>query len=89
MGVAKGVSLGVVQLLVFSCYAGSFWLGAFLVQQELIQAGEFVTVSLQFPGFTRQAVVALTTGFLCGVVGGCVHWPGSASPAEAGGRRDS
>ena len=46
VGVVSAVCLGVVQLLVFSCYAGSLWLGAFLVQEELIQAGEFVTVRL-------------------------------------------
>lgn len=45
MGVVSGLCLGTVQLLVFSCYAGSFWLGAYLVQEELIQAGQFVTVS--------------------------------------------
>jgi ABC-type multidrug transport system fused ATPase/permease subunit len=44
VGVVRGLSLGEVQLLVFSCYASSLWLGAFLVQEELIQAGEFVTV---------------------------------------------
>lgn len=46
MGVVSAISLGVVQLLVFSCYAASFWLGAYLVQEEIIQAGQFVTVSL-------------------------------------------
>ena len=40
--------MGVVQLLVFSCYASSLWLGAYLVQEEIIQAGEFVTVSHAF-----------------------------------------
>ena len=49
MGVVRGGSLGVVQLLVFGCYASSFWLGAYLVQEELIQAGEFVTVSSLLP----------------------------------------
>ena len=44
VGVVSALCLGVVQLLVFSCYAGSLWLGAYLVQEELIQAGEFVTV---------------------------------------------
>lgn len=45
LGVVSGLSLGVVQLLVFSCYAGSLWLGGYLVQEEVIQAGQFVTVS--------------------------------------------
>jgi ATP-binding cassette subfamily B (MDR/TAP) protein 1 len=44
VGVVTGLCLGTVQLLVFSCYAGSLWLGAYLVQEELIQAGQFVTV---------------------------------------------
>ena len=48
VGVAGGGAMGVVQLLVFSCYASSLWLGAYLVQEEIIQAGEFVTVSHAF-----------------------------------------
>lgn len=44
-GVVTGLCLGTVQLLVFACYASSFWLGAYLVQEELIQAGQFVAVS--------------------------------------------
>ena len=43
-----GVCLGIVQLLVFSCYASAFWLGAYLVQEEIIQAGQFVTVSISY-----------------------------------------
>lgn len=45
VGVVTGLCLGTVQLLVFGCYAGSFWLGAYLIQEELIQAGQFVAVS--------------------------------------------
>lgn len=45
VGVVTGLCLGTVQLLVFGCYASSFWLGAYLVQEELIQAGQFVAVS--------------------------------------------
>ena len=42
------VCLGTVQLVVFSCYASAFWLGAYLVQEEIIQAGQFVTVSISY-----------------------------------------
>ena len=49
VGVVTGLCLGTVQLLVFSCYAGSLWLGAYLVQEELIQAGQFVTVRASCP----------------------------------------
>ena len=79
----RGWSLGVVQLLVFSCYASSLWLGAFLVQEELIQAGEFVTVSFLLP-WLPQSTGAIATGVLCSATGGCVSRSGPAPPSDTG-----
>ena len=36
VGVVTGLCLGTVQMLVIGCYAGSFWLGAYLIHEELI-----------------------------------------------------
>ena len=46
LGLVGGLCLGAVQLVVFGCYASAVWLGAFLVQEEIIQAGQFITVSV-------------------------------------------
>lgn len=88
-GAVTGLCLGTVQLLVFACYASSFWLGAYLVQEELIQAGQFVAVSGWLIPLIRLGVVPMTTGILCSTAGGCVCWTSSASFTETGCCRNS